>query len=165
MFLVPHICAADPTTNASDHRAEMLLDVILGTLNNCPAPALGHLLLGFDTTAPPQDWYQQTLQLAEFTCMTVLLRALQATPLQTQKPVLYAKCLQLLQAVAAAPLTCEPVFRLLHPQEPNGQLLPGLAGVLLEPLPVESSAVDEAGAPSVHSQVGQGFFCAYGAPV
>lgn len=69
---------ADPATNASDSRAEMLLDVMLGTLNNCPAPALGHLLLGFDTTAPPQDWYRQTLQPhVEFTCMSVLLRALQ----------------------------------------------------------------------------------------
>lgn len=78
---------------------------------------------------------------------------LQATPLQTAKPVLYAKCLQLLQTVAAAPLTCEPVFRLLHPQEATGPLLPSLAGVLLQPLPVEDAALTEA-SPTVHAQVG-----------
>lgn len=79
----------------------------------------------------------------------------QATPLQSAKPVLYAKCLQLLQTVAAAPLTCEPVLTLLHPQEQNGELLPGLAGVLLEPVSSEGGAADGA-SPSVHAQVGYG---------
>lgn len=78
--------------------------------------------------------------------MSVLLRALQAVPLQRLKPVLYAKCLQLLYAVAAAPLTCEPVFRLLMPSESTGLLLPTLGGLLLEPLDAE-------GAEGVHSQV------------
>ncbi|KAF8066245.1 NUP205 [Scenedesmus sp. PABB004] len=123
-----------------DARAELLLDVMLGTLRGSPPPTLGHLLLGFDTTAPPADWARVGLapQL-EFTCMTVLLRALQAAPLQRLKPALYAKALQLLYAVAAEPLTCEPAFRLLHPAEAAGGLLPGLGALLLEPLDGEGA--------------------------
>jgi hypothetical protein len=71
---------------------------------------------------------------------------LQATPLQRLKPVLYAKCLQLLYAVAAAPLTCEPVFRLMCPPEASSVLLPALGALLLEPLTAE-------GAAGVHAQV------------
>jgi len=87
----------------------------------------------------------------------------QAPVLQQLKPALYAKCLQLLYDVAVSPLTCEPVFRLLHPKEAHGALLPDLAALLLDPLqpaaPGADMEVEQAGqqqhiAQSVHSQVG-----------
>lgn len=138
---------AEPAATPSDTRAELLLDVMLGSLEAVAPPSLGHLLLGFDTTSVPGDWSRQALAPnVDFTCMSVLLRALQATPLQRLKPVLYAKCLQLLYAVAAAPLTCEPVFRLLCPPESSAVLLPALGALLLEPLTAEDSA-------GVHAQV------------
>lgn len=80
----------DPTSSGSsgatasaaqagaDARAELLLDAMLGTLAAAPPPSLAHLLLGFDTTAPPGEWHGHALSpQLEFTCMTVLLRALQ----------------------------------------------------------------------------------------
>jgi hypothetical protein len=63
--------------------------------------------------------------------------------------VLYAKCLQLLYAIAAAPLTCEPVFRLLCPPEASSVLLPALGALLLEPLTADDAA-------GVHAQVMKG---------
>ncbi|KAF6258705.1 hypothetical protein COO60DRAFT_1638930 [Scenedesmus sp. NREL 46B-D3] len=121
---------AEPATSPSDVRAELLLDVMLGSLETTAPPSLGHLLLGFDTTAVPGEWCRQPLAPSvDFTCMTVLLRAL-----------------QLLYAVAAAPLTCEPVFRLLCPPEASSVLLPALGVLLLEPLAADDAA-------GVHAQV------------
>jgi hypothetical protein len=48
--------AAEPPASPSDVRAELLLDVMLGSLEAVAPPSLGHLLLGFDTTAVPGDW-------------------------------------------------------------------------------------------------------------
>jgi hypothetical protein len=73
-----------------------------------------------------------------------LLPLPQAPLLVRLKPALFAKCLSLLHDIAAAPLTCEPVFRLLQPGEAGGELLPGLSALLLEPLPPDG----------VHAQVG-----------
>jgi len=51
---------------------------MIGTLAAAPPPSLGHLLLGFDATAPPQDWSRVALDpRGEYSCMTVLLKVLQ----------------------------------------------------------------------------------------
>jgi hypothetical protein len=70
--------SSSSSSSTSDTRAELLLDVMIGTLAAAPPPSLGHLLLGFDTTAPPQDWSRVTLDpRGEYSCMTVLLKVLQ----------------------------------------------------------------------------------------
>jgi hypothetical protein len=64
---------------SSDTRAELLLDVLLGTLMQpSDPPSLAHLLLGFDTSSPPTQWYyQELLPQHDYSCLSVLLRALQ----------------------------------------------------------------------------------------
>lgn len=84
------LCAVSPGGAAggeapppsSDTRAEMLLDVILGTLlQPAEPPSLAHLLLGFDTSTPPTQWYyQELLPQHDYSCLSVVLRALQVRP-------------------------------------------------------------------------------------
>jgi hypothetical protein len=55
------------------------LDLLLGCLGAGGVPSLAHMLLGFDTTAPPADWHERALlPRSEFSCLTVLLDILQA---------------------------------------------------------------------------------------
>ncbi len=68
--------AADPSS--SPGRADLIFDLLLACLEAGPAPSLAHMLLGFDTTAPPADWQERLLlPRSEFSCLTVLLDVLQ----------------------------------------------------------------------------------------
>lgn len=64
---------------SSDERARLMLEMMIGTLSNgTDAPTLGHLLLGFDTASDPSQWWQQSLHPdGDFSCLTVVLKALQ----------------------------------------------------------------------------------------
>jgi hypothetical protein len=66
---------------SSDTRAELLLDMMLGTLlAGSEPPTLAHLLLGFDTSSPPLQWYESYLEPEhDLSCLSVLLRALQVS--------------------------------------------------------------------------------------
>lgn len=73
-------CAGrDVPRPSSDTRAELLLDIMLGTLQQqAEAPNLAHLLLGFDIGSSPAQWYYQELQPQhDYSCLSVLLNALQ----------------------------------------------------------------------------------------
>lgn len=71
----------DAAAPSADTRAELLLDVMLGTLlQHSEPPSLAHLLLGFDTSTPPTQWYYQELvPQHDYSCLSVLLRALQVS--------------------------------------------------------------------------------------
>jgi len=67
----------DPEASGSD-RADLIFDLLLSSLEGGGVPCLAHLLLGFDTTAPPGDWHERLLlPRSEFSCLTVLLDVLQ----------------------------------------------------------------------------------------
>ncbi len=83
------VCAGgDVPTPSSDTRAELLLDIMLGTLQQqAEPPNLAHLLLGFDSSTPPTQWYYQELQPQhDYSCLSVLLRALQVCGREKHSP-------------------------------------------------------------------------------
>jgi hypothetical protein len=67
---------------SSDTRAELMLDMMLGTLlAGSEPPTLAHLLLGFDTSSPPLHWHESSYLEPEheLSCLSVLLKALQVS--------------------------------------------------------------------------------------
>lgn len=64
---------------SSDSRADLLLDVMIGTLcTEGEPPSLAHLLLGFDVNSIPTEWWQTELHPEhDLSCLSVVLRALQ----------------------------------------------------------------------------------------
>jgi hypothetical protein len=115
-----------------------VLTLLVASIRSTPAPALGHLLLGFNTEVSPEDWDRTTLHpREEFSCLTVVLQQLMHDPeLHLLQPTLHSRMLQLLHIIAEDPATAEPVAHLLvGPQAFAGELLPQLAGLLLQALP------------------------------
>lgn len=125
-------------TPAAKERAVAVLNLLVASIRSTPAPALGHLLLGFSTEVSPEDWYRTALHpREEFSCLTVVLQQLQHDPeLHLLQPTLHSRMLQLLHIIAEDPWTAEPVAQLLVGlQAFAGELLPQLAGLLLQALP------------------------------
>jgi hypothetical protein len=71
--------ARPPAGRAPEGRADLILDLLLASLESGAAPSLAHVLLGFDASAPPADWRERLLlPRSEFSCLSVLLDVLQA---------------------------------------------------------------------------------------
>lgn len=121
---------------SSDVRAAMILQLLLSAADTPYGPNLAHLLMGYDPELRPDGVTNcMLLPIQEFSCATIILRALahRDCALSVSKPRLYAQCLQLLLRLGASPVSGPPLLSLLAP--PNSDLPLLLQSIVTTPLP------------------------------